>query len=164
MAAHWILVTTQQGKERLAVQNISRQGYDLYLPMMREWVMRQGQKIEVARPLFPRYVFVFIRQQWSNLTGTYGVAGLVMDGKAPRYVPERIIKGLREREDESGFVLLEDPDGLRAGQKVRIDSGVLQGQIGIYQGMSGDERAIVLFNILGGERRLPVSAKILTVV
>ena len=120
MNPHWILVTSQQGKERLATQNIGRQGYEWYLPMIRENVTRQGHKIELAKPLFPRYIFVKIVSQWSSLTGTYGVNGVVMDGKSPRYVPERIVEGIKKREDENGFVRLDEEEGLRKGNLVKV--------------------------------------------
>lgn len=161
---HWILVVAQQGKERLATQNIGRQGYEFYLPMIREVSVRAGVKTLLAKPLFPRYIFVKIAGRWSSLTGTYGVSAVVMDGKAPRYVPERIVKQLVSREDESGFVVLDEEEGLRSGSSVKVKSGVLEGQIGIYQGMSADERAIVLFKLLGADRQLRLDPKVLVAV
>lgn len=164
MHPHWILVVTQQGKERLAVQNISRQNYEYFLPMIREGVLRGGKKIEVAKPLFPRYLFVKIQQQWSSLTGTYGVSGVVMDGKNPRYVPERIVDQLKNRQDADGFVKLDEEEGLKAGSSVKVVGGLLEGKIGIFQGMSPDERAIVLFSLLGGDRPLKMDPKVLVTV
>lgn len=165
MNPHWILVMTQQGKERLATQNMGRQGYTYYLPMIREQTSRNGIKVEVAKPLFPRYIFVHITGQWSSLTGTYGVSALVMDGKSPRYVPERIVEGIRKREDDEGFVVLDDDETLKVGQPVRVSEGVFSGHIGVYQGMSPDERAIVLFQLLGGKpAKVSLNTKLLITI
>ena len=87
-----------------------------------------------------------------------------MDGKSPRYVPERIVDGLKMREDEDGFVKLDEVEGLRKGQQVRIGAGLFEGQVGIYEGMTADERAIVLFKLLGGDRKVPVNTKILVAI
>jgi transcriptional antiterminator RfaH len=164
MTSHWILVVSQHGKERLATQNIGRQGFQYYLPLIRESIVKNGSKIEVAKPLFPRYIFVFIEQQWSALTGTYGVSGLVMDGKNPRYVPERVVETLKKREDKDGFVQLDEEEGLKEGQEVRISSGILEGHTGIFERMDADERAIILFKMLGVNRSLPVNLKVLQAI
>lgn len=126
--------------------------------------MRLGNKIKVAKPLFPRYIFVSIRQQWSSLTGTYGVSGVVMDSKGPRKVPDKIVSALVEREDKDGFVVLDEVGRLREGQQIRVGSGLLGDRIGIYQGMDADARAIVLFRLLGSERAFKVDPKVLVVV
>ncbi len=157
--SYWILAITQAGKERLATQNIRNQGFELYLPMYRE---KSSKNIELARPLFPRYIFVKVLQKWSSLTGTYGVSGLLMEGSAPKKVPDRVLTALQNREDSEGFVVIENK-GIKAGDEVKISSGPLKDQIGIFQGMSSDERAMVLLKLLGSEREVKFNPKILVV-
>lgn len=165
MQPYWILVTTQSNRERLAVQNIARQNYDYYFPLFREIVVRGGVKTEVARPLFPRYCFVRTKPQWASLTGTFGVSAVVMEGKNPRRVPDRVVELLRGREDEEGFVHLDEDDSdLRRGSSVKVGAGMFQGNIGIYQGMDEAERAIVLFRLLGKEHKVHVNPKVLITI
>jgi transcriptional antiterminator RfaH len=158
--SYWTLVITQANKERLAVQNIANQGYEYYLPLFRE----KTSKGDVVKVLFSRYLFVKVYKQWASLTGTYGVSGIVMDGVVPKKVPESILTKLKHREDENGFVILEEKEGLRSGDSVKILEGPMKDAIGIYQGMTTDERSIVLFKLLGSDRNLKVNPNLLTVV
>jgi len=159
--SYWALIISQANKERLAVQNIANQKYEYYFPMFREKIIKNNEKIEVARPLFPRYIFVRIVQQWSSLTGTYGVSGVVMDGQEPRIVQESVLSSLRNREDKNGFVELDKKEGFLRGEPVTLKSGPLKDKIGIYDGMTSDERAIILFKMLGGSRPVKVNPKLL---
>ena len=161
---YWTLVVSQANKERLATQNISNQGYEYYLPLFREKIVKQNNTIDVTKVLFPRYIFVKVRQQWASLTGTYGVSGLVMEGTSPKVIPERVIEKIRSREDKDGFITIEEKDKLSQGDSVKLAEGPLKDSIGIYQGMSNDERAVVLFKILGSEREFKVPPKLLIVV
>ena len=160
MTPYWTLVITQANKERLAVQNLVNQGYEYYLPLYRERTV----KGDVAKVLFSKYLFVKIQRQWASITGTYGVSGLVMDGIKPRKVPESVLEKLKAREDTDGFVILDEKDELKQGSTVRFSSGPLSDTIGIYQGMDVDERALVLFQMLGSERQVRVNPKILIAV
>jgi transcriptional antiterminator RfaH len=103
---YWTLVITQANKERLATQNISNQGYEYYLPVFRERIFKQDKPFDVTKVLFPRYIFVKVRQQWASLTGTYGVSGVLMDGVSPKVIPERVIEKIKQRQDAEGFVVL----------------------------------------------------------
>ena len=161
--SYWTLVISQANKERLATQNISNQGYEYYLPLFREKIVKEGNTTETAKVLFPRYIFVKIKSQWASLTGTYGVSGLLMDGSSPKIVPERVIEKLKNRENSDGFVVLEEKDKLGIGSIVKVSEGVLKDTVGIYQGMSSDERAIVLFKMLGGDREVKVNPKLLLI-
>ena len=78
-----------------------------------------------------------------------GVIRLVLDGDRPARVPDRVIAELKRRE-RNGLVELPPPPGLRRGDRVRITRGVFAGQLGLYAGMRGHERVVVLLAVLGG--------------
>ena len=159
--AYWTLVVTQPNKEKLAVQNILNQGFECYLPLYREKIVKNGVAQDVARVLFARYIFCKVKQQWACLTGTYGVSALLMEGLSPKVVPQKIIDQIKQREDKQGFVVLDDDEELKKGKPVQITKGIFKDTIGIYQGMSTDERAIVLFKMLGSEREVKINPKLL---
>jgi len=55
---HWYAVHTHPREEFKALSHLRRQGYDVYLPRHAK-VIRHARKSEkVARPFFPRYLFV----------------------------------------------------------------------------------------------------------
>ena len=75
---------------------------------------------------------------------------LVMDGPVPARVPDRVIAEIRSRERAG---LIELPKlGLEPGMRVRVISGPLSDQIGLLAVLRPHERALVLLQLLGGER------------
>lgn len=109
-----------------------------------------------SRPLFPRYLFVWIEEQWKSLLGTFGVTEIILVGDRPASVADNIIEGLKAREVEGHIVLPGSSSSpkFKPGQKVRIQSGIFAGQSGVYDGMATSDRERVLLDYLG--RRTPV--------
>jgi transcriptional antiterminator RfaH len=132
-------------------QTIVALEYEAYLPMIRNNAVERGIAVLRDRPLFPRYLFVrIVNEQWRSLTGTFGVASIIMDGNRPASLPDIAIDQLRARERD-GYVVLPRPEEitLTPGQAVRVTTGVFEGMVGVYQGMGPAERERVLLNILG---------------
>ncbi len=71
----WYVVQTQVNGEAKAAQNLLRQGYEIYLPRYLKR-RRHARKVDfVAKPLFPRYMFVTIdmaTQRWRSIQSTFG--------------------------------------------------------------------------------------------
>lgn len=153
---HWHAVQTKPGQEDKAAFNLRRQGYGVYLPKYAR-LRRHARKTErVARPLFSGYLFVAVdagRQGWRAINSTLGVARLVAATDAPIAVPEAVIEGLRAREGGDGCVRLEPQRHLRSGDKVRVTEGAFESFLGLYEGLTEGERALVLIDFLGRKVR-----------
>jgi len=80
---YWAAAQLQPQRERLAQHCLTLNGYETYLPRLREVRLSQGRKVEVRPPLFPGYCFVAITLQWHAARWSVGVVRLVMDGAAP---------------------------------------------------------------------------------
>src|SRR5579871_1851994 len=108
-ATRWYVVQTQVNGEAKAAQNLLRQGYEIYMPRYLKR-RRHARKVDfVAKPLFPRYLFVAIdmaTQRWRSIQSTQGVSHLVCAGDRPAQVGDSVIDALRAREDEVGFIKL----------------------------------------------------------
>jgi len=158
--SRWIVCSTQPQRERWAADNAQRQGYDTYLPMIRTEVVERGVASLRVRPLFPRYLFVHItNEQWRSLTGTFGVASIIMgDNGRPATLPEIAIDQLRARERD-GYVVLPRAEeiALTPGQAVRVLAGPFEGTVGVYVGMGPAERERVLLDLLGRKTTVLVS-------
>ena len=153
---HWYAVQTKPGQEDKAAFNLRRQDYDVYLPKYAR-LRRHARKTErVARPLFSGYLFVAVDsscQGWRAINSTLGVARLVAAAEAPIPVPEAVIEGLRAREGADGCVRLEPHRHLKSGDTVRVTEGVFESFLGLYQGLTAGERALVLIDFLGRKVR-----------
>lgn len=73
-------------------------GYQVYLPRVRERRISHGRKIEVRPPLFPGYCFLTVVSGWWSARWTAGVLGLIMSGThQPARVPDSVIDEIRAR-------------------------------------------------------------------
>ena len=152
----WYLVYSKPRQEGVAVENLKRQGYDTYLPLIRNRRRRQGQYVVLVEPMFPRYLFIRLSDQtdnWGPIRSTLGVSSLVRFGELPARVPDGLIDTLQSREDEGGVQQLETPD-FRPGERVRIAEGPMAGYEGIFQARSSKERVVVLLDVVGKAMRV----------
>jgi transcriptional antiterminator RfaH len=154
---HWYVVQSQPRAEARAVHHLIRQGYDAYLPRYLKR-RRHARKIDVvATPLFPRYLFVRFdvnAVRWRAIRSTMGVTHLVCQGDLPTPAPDGIVEGIRAREDELGFVSMAPDVPFRKGEMVRICDGALAEQLGLFEGVTDEQRVILLLDVLG--RRIRV--------
>ena len=154
----WFLVRSKPRQEAVALTNLTRQGYESYLPMFAaEKIVRRKQAI-VQEPMFARYLFVRLDttglgQSWSPIRSTIGVSELVCFGSKAARVDEALIGMLREREAWQR----EQPKSLFAsGDSVVIADGAFAGLQAIYQMNDAEGRAMVLLDLLSK----PVAMKI----
>ena len=159
--ARWYVVQTQVNSEMKAAQNLLRQGYEIYLPryMKRR---RHARKVDfVAKPLFPRYMFVAIdtaTQRWRSIQSTFGVSCLVTNGDDPAALPEGVVRALKAREDDRGFVEMDAKPKFAPGDKVRVLAGAFMDNVGLFNGMADHDRVSILLDMLGRKVRVLLDA------
>jgi transcription antitermination factor NusG len=66
---------------------------------------KRGRKIATSRWLFPRYLFVWIEDQWHRLLNTSGVSKVLMTGDKPVRLPDGWINEIKSRE-RNGLIIL----------------------------------------------------------
>lgn len=161
----WYVVQSQPRAEITALHHLNRQGYETYLPRYLKR-RRHARRVDtVAAPLFPRYLFVRFDVEavrWRAIRSTVGVAHLVCHGDLPTPAPHGIIEGIRAREDARGFVAIGAEVPFRKGDTVRICEGALADQLGLFEGVTEEERVILLLDVLG--RQIKVKLPIESIV
>jgi transcription antitermination factor NusG len=145
--AHWGVVQVQPMCERRALLHLGWQGFDTYAPRERVTHVRHGIKTNTSRLLFSRYVFVWIAEQWHQLFSTIGISRLLMTGETPSRLPDGLVEQLRSRE-RNGLIQLPK-HRFKIGQAVEVGGGLFVGAKGIYQGMTSQQREIVLLDSIG---------------
>ncbi len=157
----WYAAYTHPKKERWARTNLWELGFEVYLPEYLKVRRHARRTDEVARPLFPRYLFVAASAENAlppNLAGTArGVVDLVRMGRALPSVPDALIREIRLREADDGLVRL-GRQPLRKGQAVRVASGPMSDHVGIFECRDDNQRIVMLFSMLGREVRVRVDA------
>lgn len=153
----WYLVHTQPQAEARVEFNLQRQGFQSYLPKYQR-TRRHARKTEVvARPLFPRYLFVALDlacDRWRAVQSTFGVSQFVLSGDEPARVPCTIIDEIRAREGEGGYVQLGLPPGMAAGSFARIVDGIFADARVMIERIADARRVAVLLDLLGREVRV----------
>jgi transcriptional antiterminator RfaH len=160
-STRWYVVQTQVNSEAKAALNLGRQGFDIYLPRCLKR-RRHARKIDViAKPLFPRYLFVAIdrtTQRWRSIQSTFGVARLVSHGDEPSPVPEGVVSAIKAREDDSGYVVLDTEPAFARGDKVRVLAGAFIDSAGLFDGRADRDRVAILLEMLGRKVRVLLDA------
>jgi transcriptional antiterminator RfaH len=144
----WYLIHTKPRQEALALTNLSRQGFECYMPMLRLQKIRQRKTVLVAEPMFPRYLFIRLDtsstgQSWSPIRSTMGVNQLVRFGGQPAKVDGQLIDLIRSREQGTHAQPL-----FTAGDNVTVADGPFAGLEAIYQNTDAESRSMILLNIL----------------
>lgn len=158
----WYVVQTQPHGENKAVTHLSRQGFGAYLPRYLKR-RRHARRIEIVpAPLFPRYLFVEIdrgAQRWRSIYSTVGVSRLVCQGELPTPISENVIDALKAREDDSGFIQLDQRPKFHPGDKIRVMDGAFTDCLGLYESMKDGDRVAILLDLLGRKVRVMVDVE-----
>jgi transcriptional antiterminator RfaH len=149
---YWACGQLAPRREAVAQRFLEVNGYQVYVPRLRERRIRSGRRLEVLAPLFPSYAFIAIENGWHCARWSIGVVGLIMAGERPAVVADRIIDEIRQRE-VSGAVELPTPE-LRRGDAVRVLRGPFRELEGLFAGQAPHERVAILLSLLGGHQRV----------
>jgi len=153
--AFWSVVQTYAMREAVVAKNLLREGFDSYLPRIRE-LGRDGRARNV--PLFPGYLFVQIERLWYPILSTVGVIRILRIGDEPAKLDERVVTKLVGQEVK-GIVRLPKPRGLQIGDQVRVLRGTFKDHVGIFDGMRGHQRSLVLLGLLGAHVRVEIASE-----
>ena len=155
--AQWYVIQCKPREERRALENLDRQGFSCYLPMLAVEKLRHGSVRAIPEPLFPGYLFISLDEltgNWHPIRSTRGVAQLVRVREYPIPMPDRVIDAIRAR-------LASDTPRipyLKPGERVRITEGAFSDIEAIFLATDGQERVILLLNVLNQEHRLSFPA------
>ena len=157
MALSWYLIHSKPRQEKVALENLERQGYPCYLPFLRIEKLRRGALVVLDEPLFSRYLFVQLdtdssARSWTPIHSTRGVSRLVRFGVEPARVDDALVAYLRQQQAQEVKRLFEP------GQRVQVIEGAFAGVEGVFQIDDGQARAMVLIELLSRQVRLPVAA------
>jgi transcriptional antiterminator RfaH len=150
----WYVVHTKPRQESRALENLQKQEFECFLPLVSVEKSRAGRFSVVQEPMFSRYLFVQFdaqKQNWGAIRSTLGVSRLVCFGQQPAKVPDDLIYFLRHAP------ALEVQRMFSPGDLVEVSDGALGGASGVYQAHDGESWAYVLIDILGKPQQFKIS-------
>ena len=157
---NWYAVYTKPRQERVAQENLERQSFETYLPLMRSSRKRRSNWVDTVEPMFSRYLFIRLEPgttSVASIRSTRGVTGLVQFGNQLVAVPENFVNALLQTADAETGIHTPEPALLQAGDSVVLTNGPLANLRGVLKAKDGDARAIILMRILGEETEVAVS-------
>ncbi|ABX78176.1 transcriptional regulator [Coxiella burnetii] len=153
----WYLIYTKPRQERIAEENLERQGYRIYLPFIQVNRRRLGCYQLITEPLFPRYLFILLnidKDNWGPIRSTRGVSALVRFGGIPAKVPPDFVQFLKNNETSASVP--PKVSLFQKGQRVQIIDGVMAGYEGVFEMYSGAKRVTLLLDMVGKVTRVEV--------
>jgi len=158
----WYAVHTQPRREETALQNLMRQGFTAFLPQYRKRRRHARRTDWVRAPLFPRYLFVAMdiaRARWRAVSSTFGVAHLVCHGERPVSVPAGVVDDIRSRLDDNGLFQFATAAMFRKGEVVQVTFGPFADQLGLFEGVTDEDRVVLLLTLLGRQVRVKLPSE-----
>lgn len=156
----WFLAQLKPNSSSIAQKNLSRQGFQSFLPQ-EEVDKRRGSKfVAVCQPLFPGYLFVAFDKAWGHwrkVNSTFGITRLVSFGNEPAQVPLDLISQLMLRCDQTGKLL--PPKLVKPGDQVTVTQGPFADFVGEVEMIAPDRRVWVLMEIMGGKKRVALQSE-----
>lgn len=156
----WFLAQYKPNSHRIAVRNLTRQGFPTFLPLLEETRRIQGKFTTRMRPLFQGYLFVALDPSqggWRAINSTNGITRLVSLGTEPTPVPPDLVSQLRQRCDASGKLL--PPRLLQPGDQVTVSAGPFTDFVATIETVAPERRIWVLIEFMGGKTRVALSAE-----
>jgi transcriptional antiterminator RfaH len=144
---NWYLIYTKSHQEKVALDNLTRQYYQCYLPLINKEKILRGKKILSKEPMFPRYLFVRLshdgQQNWSPIRSTIGVSHLVNFGGLAASLDDETMDNLQQKIDNNSLVKV-----FSKGDSIEIVNGPFKGLEAIFRSYSGEERAVLLLDFM----------------
>ena len=146
----WVLIYTKAKEEKKANENLQRQGFKTFLPLIAP--TNENSEFKSLVPVFPRYFFAQINfelDNWTSIKSSYGVSHIVMFSEKFTSIPNNIIKLIQDKLDEAG-IYKEDISivDYQKGDPVSIKEGGFAGIDAIFLTKKSKDRVRLLLKLL----------------
>lgn len=155
--AQWYAAYTRSRHEKVVAETLQQRGVEHFLPLyetVRQW---KNGRCKVQMPLFPGYLFVHIELgDRLQVLQAPGVVRLVGFKGAPAALPQKEVEIIRSALRRG--IGAEPHPYLKAGQRVRIMSGPMEGLEGILLRRRGKPRVVVSVDLIMRSVALDIDA------
>ena len=159
---NWFLAQLKPNCVNIANINLTRQGFQTFIPRVEETRKRNGKFVNTIMPLFPGYIFVNLNVAnglWRAINSTHGITRLVSFGNTPAAVPVGLVSKLMLRCDTNAKLLPSET--LRNGDMVNFTKGPFTNFVGMVENITPDRRVWVLIELMGRKIRVAIEKDIL---
>ena len=154
----WYLLQTKPNAHSTACDHLTRQGFDVFLPLIIKTTKKNGKFLDGKVPLFPGYLFMATSIDpipWKSINGTRGISAAVTLDGVYRPVNPDIIEGLQRRCDYGGVI--QSLNDIAPSDRVKVEKGPFAEYICTVESIKDDRRAWILIDLLQRKTRSEVS-------
>lgn len=161
----WYLLYCRSRQEERARTHLNNQGFETYLPRVQVTRIVAGRRRQCREEvLFPNYLFVHTNpfsSSYHKIRSTRGVSTFIRTGDQPLRVADQLVKTLALNEEVLERSGLLDSD-FATGDTVDITEGAFKGLKAVYQMPKGEDRALVMINLLQQQMSVEVPLQNIT--
>ena len=163
MSKEWFILQFKSNSHHQAVKNLTRQGFETFLPLHDTTSRKLSRFINTSKPLFPGYMFIrFDRaeSEWHKINNTYGVSRLITFNSTLKSIPTPFVDSLMMRYDFSGKLL--PIKKLKKGDQVTVLKGPFANFIATVEEYEADQRIWILMDLMGRKTKIQTPSDNLT--
>jgi len=153
----WWIIKTKPLQELTAIEELKKQGFVSYCPLIQKETRRNNQFKIRSSPLFSSYIFIEANE-YSHINihlirSTRGVSYLIKNGESPAKIPSDIVEIIKKQQSQS----IEKINKIfTQGNSVKITKGIYKDLEAIYDMDDGLDRAIILLTIIQKKTKLKI--------
>ena len=155
MSKEWFILQFKPNSHQQAKKNLTRQGFEVFLPLHDTTSRKLSRFINTSKPLFPGYMFIrFDRAEskWHKINNTYGVSRLITFNSILKSIPTSFVDSLMKRYDSSGKLI--PLQKLKKGDQVTVLNGPFAKFIATVEEYESDQRIWVLMDLMGRKAKI----------
>jgi transcriptional antiterminator RfaH len=155
MSKEWFILQFKPNSHHQASKNLTRQGFETFLPLHDITSRKLSRFVNTSKPLFPGYMFIkFDRSEseWYKINNTYGVSRLITFNSLLKSIPTKFVDSLMKRYDLSGKLL--PIQKLKEGDQVAILKGPFANFIATVEKYEADHRIWILMDLMGRKTKI----------
>ena len=155
MSKEWFVIQFKPNSHHQARKNLTRQGFDTFLPLHDITLRKSSRFVSSNKPLFPGYMFVSFDKtetKWHKINNTYGVSRLITFNSILKSIPTTFVENLMKRYDLSGNLL--PVEKLNKGDQVKILNGPFANFIATVEKYEDDQRIWILMDLMGRKSKI----------
>jgi len=159
----WYVMYTKPRHEKQVAAKFSEQGIEYFLPLEKKIRVWHDRRKLVDTPLFPSYVFVYLKDTESYFAGlnVQGVWHYVRSGKEVARIDGSIIENIRRAMNYSNQLEIV-PVRFEPGQRLIIKDGPFTGMVCELVRFKGKDKILVRVDLLQRSLLVALSESTLT--
>ena len=159
MSKEWFILQFKPNSHYQAKKNLTRQGFEVFLPLHDTTSRKLSRFVSTSKPLFPGYMFIRFdraKPEWHKINNTYGVSRLITFNSILKSIPTTFVDILMKRCDLSGKLILVKK--LKKGAQVTVLKGPFVNFIATVEEYEADQRIWILIDLMGRKSRIQTSS------